>query len=580
VRGVNRAESIRSRIAISVPLLAGVFAFIQSYRRWLDPMIDAGRDLYIPEQLRHGVTLYQDVLYFYPPLTPYLLAAITAITGSSLSAYIGIGLAIALLTAAAIWLIVKPLAGSYAASAALLIFFSFSVCGVRGIGNNYFFPYAHAATLSMLFFLWAVVSIQRERMQLAALLLVAASWTKIEYAVFSVALLAFGVRWRRATAFPHEPRAMSVTKSGSSIAAALQMPALVYLAGMLAIGGLAILLFGADDLRANVLPPSLLSGASARLFYAKVTGMYDWRGNLLLAARGAALIGAFVLLLRAWDRLPRLRLLLMLALAAATWLLANDLFFRAWTILQIALLPFALRRPREPLALLLLVSLCASSRIYLQIVPIWYGFVFITPVVILMVYVFFEWLPERNVYSRKTALAWLPLFLVVGGTGLLAAHRAYSQAYPVLTKRGLYYDTSANRARAVRALLRHLERVGASELVAMPEGLTLNYLSGVRTPLRYHTFTPVEIADDEAPILEELKAKQPRYVVLQPRGVTEFGYRGFGEDYGHEIVVWLHANYVVEQRFGAILLLRNVTTPRGTRLPDSPSARTPAPTPK
>jgi len=557
VSGVNRAESTRSRIAISVPLLAGVFAFIQSYRRWLDPMIDAGRDLYIPEQLRQGVTLYQDVLYFYPPLTPYLLAAITAITGSSLGAYIGIGLVISLLTAAAIWLIVNPLAGSYAASAALLIFFSFSMCGVRGWGNNYFFPYAHAATLSMLFFLWAVVSIQRGRTLLAAVLLIAASWTKIEYAVFSVALLVlmtFGVRWRRATAFRHEPGANHVMKSGSSIAAALQRPALVYFAGMLVVGAIAILFFGVSDLRANVLPPSLLSGASARLFYAKVTGMDDWRTNLLLAAHGAALIAAFVLLLRAWDRLPRLRLLLILAIAVATWLLANDLFFRAWTILQIALLPFAVRRPREPLALLLLVSLCASSRIYLRIVPIWYGFVFITPVVILMAYVFFEWLPERSVYSRKTALAWLPLFFIVGGTGLLAAHRAYSQAYPVLTKRGLYYDASANRANAVAALLRHLDRTGARELVVMPEGLTLNYLSEIPTPLRYHTFTPVEIAGNETPIVAELKTKRPLYVVLQPRNTTEFGYRGFGQDYGHEIMAWLRANCVLEQRSSLILL--------------------------
>jgi hypothetical protein len=565
VRGVSGEESIRSRFAVSVALAvafaAGVVAFVQSYRRWLDPVIDSGRDLYIPEQLRLGVTLYRDVLYYYPPLTPYLLAAITAVTGSSIGAYIGIGLAVALLTAAALWLIVRPLAGPYAASAALLIFFSFSMCGVRGWGNNYFFPYAHAATLAMLFFLWAAASIVRGRHNLAAVLLLAASWTKIEYAAFAVALLVLiGVR--------------AYLPSGR------WKPALLYAIGMVSITAVAILIFGADDLRANVLPPSLLGGASARVFYAKVTGMSEWQANLLLAVRGAALIVAFVFLLRAWDRLPRLRAILLVGLVLATALLANDLFFRAWTILQIALIPFAIRRPREPLALLLLVSLCASSRIYLRILPVWYGFVFVTPVVILMVYVFFEWLPERGVYTRRAALAWLPLFVVVSATGLLAAHRAYANAFPVATKRGVYYDISATRANAVAALLAHLERVHARELVAMPEGLTLNYLARIPTPLRYHTFTPVEMAGQEGAILAELEAKKPLYVVLQPRPVSEFGYRGFGVDYGREILAWLHANYVVEERFAVILLLRRVTTPPGAPRPDSLSARTPAPTRK
>ena len=58
---------------------AAAIALAQSWDRWLDPIIDAGRDLYIPEQLRHGARLYADIRYNYPPLAPYLLAAITAL---------------------------------------------------------------------------------------------------------------------------------------------------------------------------------------------------------------------------------------------------------------------------------------------------------------------------------------------------------------------------------------------------------------------------------------------------------------------------------------------------------------------
>ena len=39
---------------IALLLIVAAVAFIQSYQRWLDPIIDTGRDLYIPEQLVHG----------------------------------------------------------------------------------------------------------------------------------------------------------------------------------------------------------------------------------------------------------------------------------------------------------------------------------------------------------------------------------------------------------------------------------------------------------------------------------------------------------------------------------------------
>ena len=58
-------------LAGTAVLLAAV-AVVQSWNRWLDPVIDTGRDLYIPEAMAHGVRLYRDVRYFYPPLTPWL----------------------------------------------------------------------------------------------------------------------------------------------------------------------------------------------------------------------------------------------------------------------------------------------------------------------------------------------------------------------------------------------------------------------------------------------------------------------------------------------------------------------------
>lgn len=525
MRGLRKID-----VALSALIaFAAIIAVAQSYLRWLDPIVDTGRDLYIPEQLRLGATLYHDILYVYPPLTPYLLAAITAVTGSSLVAYMAIGATTALLTAIVLAMIARPLAGRYGAAAVLLVFVSFCIAGVSGWGSNYFFPYTHAATLGMLLLLTGAALLLRERPALALAVLLACSWTKLEYALFASVVVLFAAVTRRI--------------SWKAFAA--------YTCAAAASVAIAIACFGAAALRASILPSVLLGGRAARTFYEHVNGTDQWQANLLLALRGAVLIGVFVVLLR-FKR----NALTWIALIIATALLANDTFFRAWSLLQLALIPFAIRRPREPLALLLLLSLCGTSRIYLNLIPAWYGFTFIAPVLLLIAYVLFAWLPERGVYTREAALLWLPLVIAICASGLVAAHATYAGGYRVDTLRGTYYDVSPSRGRSVADLLQHLRRVHAGTLVVMPEGLGLNYLAKVPTPIRYQTFTPAEIAGGEAPIVAELAATRPQFVAIVSRDVREFGSAGFGIDYGLEIKAFLRANYVIEQRFGEIVLLR------------------------
>src|SRR5262249_8014714 len=63
------------RKAVLWPLLALALAFatmlLVSWRRWISPIADTGREMDLPLRLVNGETLYRDAHYIYPPFSPY-----------------------------------------------------------------------------------------------------------------------------------------------------------------------------------------------------------------------------------------------------------------------------------------------------------------------------------------------------------------------------------------------------------------------------------------------------------------------------------------------------------------------------
>lgn len=525
-------------------LAVAAFMLFRANGRALDPIIDTGRDLYIPEQIREGVKLYRDILYYYPPLTPYLLALITAVTGSSLAAYTGIGAAIALATAASIYAIGRVVASPAAAGSAALLFAGCSIYSISGRTSNYLFPYAHAATLAMLFLLagaafllvWAYADRRARWLAPGLLFLLAASWTKLEYVVFAGLLLI--------------------------VVAVVHRMSIRWLAAYVAVGIASVIAVdrffsdapqGHHWLFDNVLASALLKGASARNFYRQVSGFDAIGPNLFAAFAGALAIGGIVVAIRVSDRWQwRGAAIVTAIVTTAIAILAGTIFFRGWAIAQLILLPFALRRPREPLLILLTLSLCASSRVFLRMTPEWYGFVFLVPAYILIAYTLIEWLPLRGLYSQRAArLAVVPLFVIAAQVVIAENWLLARRTFPVRSDRGVFYDANGGRAAILDAFIERMRVIHPRSLVVVPEGLTLNYLTRIRTPLSFHTFTPVEAAgpEIEAQIIEDLTAHPPEYIAVVSRAVTDFGYRGFGLDYDRKLAAVINQRYTVYERW-------------------------------
>ncbi|HSY48020.1 MAG TPA: hypothetical protein VLC46_04340 [Thermoanaerobaculia bacterium] len=515
----------------AIVLAVATIAFIQSYARWLDPIIDTGRDLYIPEQLTKGAKLYRDIRYQYPPLAPYLLALITGGIGHSLASYMAIGIAQSMTIMASLWAALRRPLPAFAAA---LSFAAMSFCGASTWGANFLFPYSYGATIGMALLCIALAAFVHGRNALAIGALVLASWCKVEYAVAALVIVAVLAVARRITM-------RQIAAYGAAM--------------MLSIAAAAFYFRDTNWLTGNMFA-AWQHGARAKRFFEVISGFADWRGQLIQIAVGIAGIAAiaFLLRLRSW--------LVAIPIIIVSILVADHSFFRAWAVLQWVALGWALVRDREsPLLIFAAFSVAATLRIPLNVSPSWYGFVLTVPTFALAAYALFCYLPRRNAMM----LLWIAPFLTNAGNDLWQQHVRYAEKrYAIVSPRGTFYDWNADRA---AILNRVIATVRDGTLAVMPEGITINYLSRTRTPLTFHTFTPVETAGPavEDVIVRELIAHPPDRVLIVSRDVREYGSRGFGVDYDMRVIPLLRNGYRVQQewrggRFEAVLFRKTVAT--------------------
>lgn len=78
-------DFIKNNWHIILPELFVVLLFVLFYRQFGDIMVDSFREVYIPQQMIKGKTLYKDIFVIYPPLAYLINAFIMKIFGTSLN---------------------------------------------------------------------------------------------------------------------------------------------------------------------------------------------------------------------------------------------------------------------------------------------------------------------------------------------------------------------------------------------------------------------------------------------------------------------------------------------------------------
>ena len=566
------------------PLAVGLaFAGLAAarWRRFSDPIIDFGAELYLPWRLVEGDLLYADIAYRNGPLSPYLNALWFRLFGVSIDTLVVCNLALLALLCCLAWRLFAPAGRLGQTLVCITLLVGFGFAHFAGIANyNWVTPYQHSQTHGVLLG-FALVAALGAALRTGSPVAFAAAGTclglsfltKAELFVPAVAAAATGVALAFAGGRDTRPARGVAILAGAALVpplAAFGLLALRLPAGLAAAGVLGNWRY-------------LGTGLLADRFYLEGSGLDDPVGNAAaLAASLAALalaLGAALALDRWLARRPGRRgvgLALAALLFAALVLAGRSL---PWLELSRALpatsalaalaLALAWRRAggdaarRAALAPLLIFAVYATALLGKMLLAArfgHYGFALALPATLLLAAGAVEGtaaLARRRHGGGEVARA-LGVALVAALLVGLWRHSElrYARKDFVL---GTGHDAivvERTRGGLVAEALASLDALAApgATLLALPEGLSLNYWLRRRNPSRYWLFVPSEFdaVGGEDTMLADLRANPPDWIALVDRPNDGFGVGPFGRDArnGEHLAAFVRAEYEPIRQLG------------------------------
>jgi hypothetical protein len=546
-----------------------------SWGRLVELQVDFGREVYVAWQMAEGKRLYENLAYYYGPLSPEFNALLFRLFGVSLRTLMVGNLVIASLITVVLYLLFRRLASAFAASVACLLFVLVFACASYVLPNsfNYVCPYSHTATHGLLLGLGSILlagRVNRAPTRLNAfvcgLAIGLTFLTKPELFVAAFVAVLVGLcltcaqhRLTRGAAFGLAVAwlAGTVLVGLSAFAAlGLEMPPRTALMGVLGswpyIRNQADTQFyqrmmGTDDIRTNVMGiVRVLPWYGAMFIPLALYVQSRKRGIIVLALGGVSLAAAAVC---SWSTMPNpfdvLRplpiFLGVLAIALTRRLVRSK--------------DVALAQSLTPKLMLTVFAGLLLGRILLKTSAIHYGFVLSVPGALILIVAWLCWLPDwvgapaNRLVHTGTVLGVAILWAFVS---LVLCRAAYQgKLFPV----GSGYDRFLGDQRGQYAAplledLRHRVRPGDT-LSVLPEGILINYLARIDSSVPFDSFIPPVLQIfGESRILASFRARPPDYVLLSHRETPEYGAALFGRDYGRELFSWVMEHYSPVAQYG------------------------------
>ncbi len=564
------------------------FLIARNWAAWTNPLVDFGRELYIPWRLVEGQVLYRDIAYLDGPFSPYWNALCFTLFPVAMRTLEVANIAVIACTSALLFALLRrligtagphPLGSTVVASSGVALFLCVFAVNLLGTGGNmnWLAPYSHGITHGVALALASIWLFARHLesgrsvdLSLAGLALGLCALTKPE--VFAAAGLAISVGMLASLRTPP-------ASADSPLRRMLVLVGSFVLPPVVAIAGLAQAMPFSDALAGALGGWSHLLGSDVQQlpFYRWVMGIDEPVENWMQMTVAAAVWASVLIPALFLSRFLSLRLsnpkwrnriaaALPLAILALTpwvsdWYAWKDIFRPMAVCFAIAMLISGLQVWRSsaaeaaPRAILeLCVAVLALSllvKIFWKPILDGYAFALLVPGAMWLVFLLLHAVPaaieRRGGDGRMFAWAALAMLVGVSVGCLIDAEPARTGKTIVVGAGGDSFRAQAQRrARLPQRLSRWVDATLPPEatLVVLPEGAIINYLTRRINPTRHLNFLPPELAIfDEKKILEDLETHPPDFVALVHRDTAEYGVPLFGTDYGHDLYAWALRGY-------------------------------------
>jgi len=568
-----RTGDRRWLVILGISFAVGVAA---SWQRWAGPVIDSGREMNQPLRLAGGEMLYSDVGHIYGPLSPYFHAALYRVFGPSLTVLYVDGIVSATLILLLVYSLGRRILDPAAAGIAVLTVMW--LCTFKPAGN-YIFPYAFSALHGTL-------------LALASLAIAAGALTRPSAARFVCAGVVAGAALLAKTEMGIPAVCAGVTAAFLSSRGDRRRAiglALACLASALVVaGGVYALIAARVGWRTLAVDGLLLPfnmPAPLAHFNAALTG-FDRPlasiGTVLIAAVKLAILALVVgagsyLAAGPADAKPRARRVLAGAIAAAVVLSLTtglDWDRGPFLAMPVVLVALIVRLTRDELSpdektrldardrLVLVYAVFALAQLGRMILHVRsggaYGSFLLPMSVVVFTYVWMEPFanaipdPAARRFARSVVLALL-LASAIGTAAVLTVRYRRSNTVAVSTPRGTLVAPPAVGIAWNEALEFIESRTRPGDPVAVfPEGTSLTFLSGRRTPIREEIATPGFLeGGSETRAIGALERSDTRLILIVNRATREFGAESFGRDYNQRLMQWIASRYTPCAQFGA-----------------------------
>lgn len=575
------ADLSRRPIRLMLVMILGieVLMLALTWRTWPDPIVDFGREVYVPWRLYEGDILYRDIAYFNGPFSPYLNAIVFRAMGPSVDSMLIVNYLVHVLIGISMGALVSRVTTLRCGLVCVVVyqlFFAFAQY-VHVANYNYLAPYSHELTHGILLSLVGLLSLEqgiskgRYRWALATgCLLGLVFLTKPEPFLALVPACATGVFvasaggvWPRKCAF--------------------LFPLVMLIGSVLVIGGAVLALsavLSVEEAWQGVL------GAWKHVFDKRISSLAFYQRSAGWDTPGTRLLMiAFWLTLQtlalrfAWREsfeegrsrrntvdvfLFVLMILIGVMLTIGCQVNAGEILVMSystlpvWILVAIGVILARLQRAWPDgccvraclalacsvFALLMLAKIPLNARIF------HYGFALAMPGTLTVIAA--TWWMGQQVAVRNGSIrwfyAWAGLFFLVLNAPLIiqAARCLPAKQGMVVVNSAPIVRTTPEQAASMHSALADIQRfVSKDETLAVwPEGALLNFLAQRPNSTPHIVLMPPEVLMySEGLVLSAYRHRPPDFILLIDRDISEYGVGQFGHGYARDLWAWLWQEY-------------------------------------